>query len=249
VTQGRRLSTGLSVSVNLLPFGGFNDLPLFNLQNLLGAASSPAFSVSQVTSAAVEAVCGNGICEVGERPNVPAGESGCVADCPYPVVVCPVGSNGRQCSGAGACLSSGGQGVCACWGSYGGDACATCAGGYTNSSSGSCVRLESSVLVLSKHSNNDITKAVLGGVLGGGLGAVVVGAIVYVILKRRFPEDANKAAVKPVLFPGDDRDAEFADPAVADSALSPSAINTLARVEDGGAKADEAKGEALPEAV
>jgi len=181
VSLGRRLSTGLSVSVDLLPYGGFNDLPLYNLQSLLGVVTSPAFSVSQVTSADVAAVCGNNICEVGERPNVFTGVVGCAADCPYPVVECPVGPNGLQCSGVGSCLSSGGEGVCACWSSYGGDACDSCGEGFTNSTGG-CLKLESTVFALP---GKPLPIALIVGVSVASVVLVLVVVVVTTVILRK----------------------------------------------------------------
>lgn len=47
-------------------------------------------------------VCGNGLCEVGELVTVAddgSVMSGCVQDCPLPVVACPLDSQGISCSG------------------------------------------------------------------------------------------------------------------------------------------------------
>ncbi len=44
------------------------------------------------------------VCEVGERPDAASGVAECAADCPFPVVTCPL-ARGVECGSAGSCLS------------------------------------------------------------------------------------------------------------------------------------------------
>ena len=60
-----------TVTVSLLPFGGPNNVPVSKLTKLLatGASSSTLFALTGVSSSTATAVCGNGVCESGERPD------------------------------------------------------------------------------------------------------------------------------------------------------------------------------------
>jgi hypothetical protein len=70
--------------------------------------------------ARVCAVCGNGVCEIGES-------AGCLPDCGVPLALCPNGSLvSRPCSGRGSCGTAG-QGLCQCFAGYIGPECETCA--------------------------------------------------------------------------------------------------------------------------
>ncbi|KAF6266656.1 hypothetical protein COO60DRAFT_1623446 [Scenedesmus sp. NREL 46B-D3] len=85
-------------------------------------------------------VCGNGLCEVGERALLnAAGEAikeaaaPCPQDCPFSFAMCPapwggVGDRRAECGGNGKCIRS--QRVCDCYTGYGGDACEQCLAGY-----------------------------------------------------------------------------------------------------------------------
>ena len=87
--RDRALSDGSAVAqVDLLPYGGTNNLPSSTLSTLL-VGSSDGLTVSALTSVGVVAVCGNGVCETGERPDASSGVTGCAVDCPYPVGDCP----------------------------------------------------------------------------------------------------------------------------------------------------------------
>lgn len=73
-------------------------------------------------------VCGNGVCELGERCDASSTSSGgsgglcCGQDCQYSLSSCPSAPGSTvPCSGAGLCLP--GSGVCACFVGYLGDAC------------------------------------------------------------------------------------------------------------------------------
>lgn len=65
------------------------------------------------------------------------GCAGCSGDCPWPLVQCQMGANGRLCSGQGRCLST--QGLCECFAPFGAHDCSLCADGYI-ASGGSCSR-------------------------------------------------------------------------------------------------------------
>jgi hypothetical protein len=72
-------------------------------------------------------VCGNALCEVGERCTDTLCSTGCLSDCPFAVVTCP-SNGGKACSGNGSCIMS--SGVCDCRVGFVGDDCTECAAGY-----------------------------------------------------------------------------------------------------------------------
>ncbi|DBB00425.1 TPA: hypothetical protein ACH3X3_002146 [Trebouxia sp. C0006] len=89
-----------------------------------------------VLAIAAVAVCGNGVCELGERPNATAigvnATGGCPEDCFVPYVVCPIPTGSlSMCGGTprGQCLTS--SGACACSTGYSGVDCGKCALGYS----------------------------------------------------------------------------------------------------------------------
>ena len=86
----RGLTVGGSAvaQVDLLPYGGTNNLPSTTLSTLL-VGSSGSVTVSSLNSVTIVPVCGNGVCETGERPDPTNGVTGCPGDCPYPTGLCP----------------------------------------------------------------------------------------------------------------------------------------------------------------
>ncbi|GMH38086.1 hypothetical protein BSKO_05970 [Bryopsis sp. KO-2023] len=98
-----------------------------------------------VSSVTREAVCGNKVCEAGERPIISTGVDdsqdvvgGCPEDCKLPYKQCPVGLSPPKggpefCSGHGHCHTASGQ--CTCWDGYTGSACDECDKGYIRSNS------------------------------------------------------------------------------------------------------------------
>ena len=219
-------STTVSIQTSLLPYGGANNLPQGLLSSLLqsnasfpssgtsNGAVAPVFALQGVTSTTLLPLCGNGVCESGERPGS-AGASGstaCAADCPFPVLNCPT-VNGNVCNNAGVCVSATGSsavtvngfnGMCNCWilQGYTGDACGTCAAGFTqlspSSSSSStstgvtCIRLEARNRTLSPTGTIDnptpgcwtVKWIVIVGAGGGVLLLVVAPLLTYVTCRR-----------------------------------------------------------------
>ena len=184
-------SQSVAVQTSLLPYGGANNLPQSSLAAALQAAntSSSLVSVSSVTSVSTSAVCGNGVCEVGERPG--GGVVGCPVDCPYPVLTCPV-ANGVACNNAGACvaLSSSSSsssttfsGVCSCRVAqgYSGAACDGCTSGFV-ALAGACVKVESgshtTTTVVAAPASSHFPYVVVGAAAGGFV-VVAVSAIVW----------------------------------------------------------------------
>eukprot|EP00887_Chlorella_sp_A99_P006694 scaffold3.g6694.t1 len=77
-------------------------------------------------------ICGNNVCEIGERALVDGQPGTCSQDCGFPTQPCPSG-----CSGTGTCLPS--SGICLCFAGNRGAACDACASGYVRSRGGACV--------------------------------------------------------------------------------------------------------------
>ncbi|KAL4541424.1 hypothetical protein Ndes2437B_g05787 [Nannochloris sp. 'desiccata'] len=145
-------------------------------------------------------ICGNGVCEIGERSTVGAIEGACPQDCGLPAVACIGG-----CGIGGNCLPS--TGVCQCYVGYQGTNCADCAPGFM-SNGGVCVTsvtslqlVDASVLgpngealvsgVASK-SNTGLIVGIVVGSLAGFAVLVFVFMMLRKCLKRRY--DAGEAA-------------------------------------------------------
>ncbi len=82
------------------------------------------FEVESVTNAQRAGICGNGMCENGERCDsssksvtLPGNTTCCLMDCPFVSSTCPVPLSGaganKSCAGNGICLDASGQ--CSCF--------------------------------------------------------------------------------------------------------------------------------------
>ena len=90
---------------------------LLGSADLAQSQSALGFAITQVTQSYRVGICGNGICEVGERGTQSNGsqmylQGSCPQDCPVQYSACPA-NDSTPCSGRGTCLSS--QGVCDCF--------------------------------------------------------------------------------------------------------------------------------------
>lgn len=92
------------------------------------ANQSPSANIALagVPSVTRSGVCGNGVCELGERPLQGVTQGTCPSDCGFTTKACP-----NSCSSTGTCLPA--FGTCACFSGYQGNACDTCAAGYVRS--------------------------------------------------------------------------------------------------------------------
>jgi len=84
-------------------------------------------------------ICGNGVCENGERCAAGQTSGCCAADCPVRVQTCPTRDGTDKtavCSNHGSCNANTGQ--CACAAGYTGEACATCTFGFMPDGAGGC---------------------------------------------------------------------------------------------------------------
>ncbi|KAK9917449.1 hypothetical protein WJX75_004476 [Coccomyxa subellipsoidea] len=147
------------------------------LQDAQGQASAnQLFVLLGSPLVARAAICGNQVCEPGERAPVDANNLGCPGDCPFALVACPAprGSN-NPCSGHGFCLSA--WGSCQCWIGYNGDDCSQCAEGYIRSGQ-LCTRYEGADLPLLNLSS----KAGLDSVLGIGIALISIALLLMCLM-------------------------------------------------------------------
>ena len=84
----------------------------------------PIFNVQSMENVQRAGICGNGMCEKGERCD-PSSKSAvhkanhtcCLKDCPYVSLTCPISLTGphphKACGGNGICLDASGQ--CSCF--------------------------------------------------------------------------------------------------------------------------------------
>ncbi|GAQ87623.1 Subtilisin-related protease with thrombospondin repeats [Klebsormidium nitens] len=106
-------------------------------------------------------ICGNGVCEIGERctplgtsASGPANDSSavpqsppqcCYKDCPYVAQACPLALtgplSGQVCGARGRCLDA--TGTCDCFVGHTGTDCSLCVRGFVPTASGLCVNPES----------------------------------------------------------------------------------------------------------
>ena len=153
-----------------------------------------AFGVESVPVASRSGVCGNGMCELGERSVEGASPTTgtCAEDCGLPSKVCAGG-----CANGGVCLPA--SGVCQCLNGYTGTSCGECAEGYSRNGDGSaCVInvaeqgiISASVLgdngealVSGTSSSGTSAGIIVGAVFGAILGTVLLAAVSYLIWRR-----------------------------------------------------------------
>lgn len=127
-----------------------------------------------------EGVCGNAICEIGERSTVGAEDGTCPKDCGLPAVVCVGG-----CGVGGNCLPA--AGVCQCYVGYLGPNCVDCAPGYIKSG-GVCVTSVTALHIVNASAlradgtAEDPSTAASGGTNAGLIAGCVIGGILGAIL-------------------------------------------------------------------
>lgn len=101
---------------------------------LLSAAASADSSQLALYSVQPSPVCGNGVCEIGERPGGNSTSSlsqGCPQDCPVPMVPCPIPTGSlSMCGGPPRGVCATGSGACICSQGYAGSDCGSCLPGY-----------------------------------------------------------------------------------------------------------------------
>lgn len=106
-------------------------------------------NIASVTKIRRAGICGNGICERGERctSRATSATTGdplcCLRDCPFVPMSCPIPLHGPKakimCTGHGVCLDSTGQ--CDCFKGYTGIDCANCTLGWVAKLDGTCTKI------------------------------------------------------------------------------------------------------------
>eukprot|EP00936_MAST-01D_sp_MAST-1D-sp1_P000089 g89.t1 len=98
-------------------------------------SSSGIMATAAMGAVGPKAVCGNGVCEPGERCQNDACAGGCGVDCPYQKRTCPTPAieGAGECyssKGAGRCIGASGACECNTFRGYVGRACDECKNGY-----------------------------------------------------------------------------------------------------------------------
>ena len=127
-------------------------------------------SIQSVPIATRSGVCGNNICEVGERSTVGAIAGTCPEDCGIPAKTCPGG-----CGNGGTCIQS--SGVCSCRKGYTGSSCEKCSTGYLMTKEGACMPNVASLQLISPSVLNENGEAIVSVDSGGTSAGVIVGAV------------------------------------------------------------------------
>jgi len=151
-----------------------------------------------VTSVEPSAVCGNSVCEVGERCEAGAACPACQKlDCPYVVRRCPSASwaGGGECAGHGRCVSS--SGACQCFSEQGyvGAACDECrTPDYAmDRSTHECVRvIQQLATPLPPPASSAST-----GVSGAAIGGIAVAVILVVVIVALFARHKGSRGINP----------------------------------------------------
>ena len=122
----RLLEAAVLVNLNavLLPAGdigaGYLHALVQERLDVEGNSSSLGLTVLGLDFA-LYGICGNSVCELGERCDADV-SSCCAEDCPYSLVQCPSAPGALvSCGGHGRCLQ--GSGACDCFSGYLGDVC------------------------------------------------------------------------------------------------------------------------------
>ena len=152
---------------------------------------SASFDIENVPISTRSGVCGNGICEIGERATIGLDPGTCSQDCGLASKLCLGGChNGGQCQPA--------SGVCACLPQYSGVSCQECADGYQKQGETCILNVAEAgliaatvlgengeALVSGEDSSGTSVGVILGAVFGtlGGIALIII--LLLLIRKRR----------------------------------------------------------------
>ena len=145
------------------------------------------------TTAQRQSVCGNNICEIGERLT-------CKKDC-LPYRRCP-----SDCSNRGTCITT--TGVCDCWTGYIGTDCGKCAWNRTKNTNNDCVLIfdKSSLVVQTADVNIAVIVAISCFVFGFIVAFCLI--MIYVFVNKRASNETvwgRQTMMSNILVPGDPR--------------------------------------------
>ena len=190
------------------------------LPNASSQVSGNGMTVQEVPMAGRSGLCGNGICEVGERSIGSTTLGTCPEDCGLPSIDCP-GENG-SCNSHGTCMPS--SGICVCFDGYSGASCETCSDGFVTSTTENdtiCVSdvaalglisptvLSSSgdALVSGESGRGTSAGVIVGAVLGSILGVALV-VLVIIFIRKRYSMPSARPAIhdNKYTYPSSDSD-------------------------------------------
>lgn len=104
--------------------------------------TAPELTITEVMDVERQPVCGNGVCESGERCATLTDTNCCSVDCAFQIIPCPTRAGSDvPCSGRGRCISAVGECDCFEGMGYRGADCNTCAAGFTKLADGDCYML------------------------------------------------------------------------------------------------------------
>lgn len=206
----------LFVTVSLTPDGNATNTAPFNAAYIaaqlpsaaatVAANSSSGISLVSTPEASREGICGNNICEIGERTTVGAIDGTCPTDCGLPATACAEG-----CGPGGNCLPS--TGVCQCYVGYQGTTCRNCSTGFVQNGE-ICVTAVTSQSLIDpavlgpagealvtgeppKKSSN--AGAIAGGIIGALLGVALL-VVVFTFVRKWWRNRQAKQQIRGAYF-------------------------------------------------
>lgn len=153
---------------------------------------SAAFDIESVPISTRSGVCGNGICEIGERATIGMDPGTCSQDCGLPSKLCPGG-----CQNGGQCQPS--SGICVCLPQYSGESCEECADGYMVGEDGKlctfnaveagmvapAVLSENGEALVSGQDSGGTSAGVIVGAIFGTIGGIALILATFILIRRR----------------------------------------------------------------
>eukprot|EP01029_Cantina_marsupialis_P020653 TRINITY_DN4854_c0_g3_i14.p1 TRINITY_DN4854_c0_g3~~TRINITY_DN4854_c0_g3_i14.p1 ORF type:complete len:3558 (-),score=1428.50 TRINITY_DN4854_c0_g3_i14:281-10087(-) len=183
-SRGRRQLASSNAVVSVTVFDTTTRNPVLREDYSSKITTEGSLSLKAISAGGM---CGDGVCDVGERCEGLSDSDCCPSDCPLPLLQCPYPSGSTEpCGGHGICTEW--LGTCSCFESAGymGEDCSECSLGFFKSGS-ECLRIVSG----SCHDgvmNQDEEGIDCGGICGGSCtdsppylmyGAIVVGVISF----------------------------------------------------------------------
>eukprot|EP00873_Tetraselmis_striata_P017771 jgi/Tetstr1/438035/TSEL_026662.t2 len=217
-TEAGIMQEGYRLQMRLVPpSSALERVPLttgdatLRLTNAQGSPIGSQFFLGSATQVVRVPICGNGICEAGERALAGATPDAttCSQDCGHAYAACPAveGFGGERliCSGRGICESA--AGVCTCFRAHRGAACEKCAPGFVMHG-GVCVYQSNAQGATGQGATLTASVSSILLSIAAGAGVAIFIILVYTVaVKRKFrflpfrrgdkPEDPAAAAPDP----------------------------------------------------
>ncbi|KAL3138790.1 hypothetical protein ABBQ32_005632 [Trebouxia sp. C0010 RCD-2024] len=165
-----------------------------NLQDSIGSSGADQlFTLESAELVERQSICGNLVCEAGERPTTTNGANGgCTQDCRFGLALCPTPAGGGSCSGVGWCLST--QGICQCYLGYAGDDCSLCDEGYVRSVDGkACIRnIKTDLPNIDRVGSASLAVALAIGIALASLGGIFMCITIIILYRWRKEQKRNR---------------------------------------------------------